>query len=171
MTQKGNLFKGKQNKKVTPANRHRKAVHIRKGKRVVKPSKITKDMDTDRHDLDQAIVILLRYSGLFAEVDFTILNFWRPLSLELRFPIGAFFFRVFLSGYCEEFLVQIWWMGLSFIILLSAFWTSKELTKFINHCNEVKAATIANKEGGQLSIVETSAGSTANKKDEKPDSN
>ena len=27
------------------------------------------------------------------------------------------------------------------------------MTKFINHCNEVKAATAANKEGGQLSIV------------------
>ncbi|KAJ0095515.1 hypothetical protein Patl1_17105 [Pistacia atlantica] len=52
--------------------------------------------------------------------------------------------------------------NLSFIV--------KELTKFINHCNEVKAATLANKEGGQLSIVKTSAGSTANKKDEKPDS-
>ncbi|KAF9597248.1 hypothetical protein IFM89_016389 [Coptis chinensis] len=28
-----------------------------------------------------------------------------------------------------------------------------ELTKFINHCNEVKFAAAANKEGGQLSIV------------------
>ncbi|XP_031279851.1 uncharacterized protein LOC116138281 [Pistacia vera] len=93
MTQKGNLFKGKQKKKVIAPNRHGKAVQIRKGKRVVKPSKITRDMDTDR-----------------------------------------------------------------------------ELTKFINHCNEVKAATLANKEGGQLSIVKTSAGSTANKKDEKPGS-
>ncbi|KAL6125230.1 hypothetical protein ACLB2K_073289 [Fragaria x ananassa] len=31
--------------------------------------------------------------------------------------------------------------------------TDREITKFINHCNEVKAATAANKEGGQLSIV------------------
>lgn len=29
------------------------------------------------------------------------------------------------------------------------------MTKFINHCNEMKAATAANKEGGQLSIVKT----------------
>ncbi|KAF5452333.1 hypothetical protein F2P56_027341 [Juglans regia] len=29
----------------------------------------------------------------------------------------------------------------------------EELSKFINHCNEVKAATAANKDGGQLSIV------------------
>lgn len=29
----------------------------------------------------------------------------------------------------------------------------QELTKFINQCNEVKAATAANKEGGQLSII------------------
>ncbi|KAJ0095514.1 hypothetical protein Patl1_17102 [Pistacia atlantica] len=48
MTQKGNLFKGKQKKKVIAPNRHGKAVQIRKGKRVVKPSKITRDMDTDR---------------------------------------------------------------------------------------------------------------------------
>lgn len=76
MTQKGNLFKGQQKKKSIPPNRHGKALQTRKGKRVVKPSKVTKDMDTDR-----------------------------------------------------------------------------DLTKFINYCNEAKAATIANKEGGQLSIV------------------
>ncbi|KAJ6385261.1 hypothetical protein OIU77_028449 [Salix suchowensis] len=29
----------------------------------------------------------------------------------------------------------------------------RELSKFINNCNEIKAATAANKEGGQLSIV------------------
>jgi hypothetical protein len=29
----------------------------------------------------------------------------------------------------------------------------QELSKFINNCNEIKAATAANKEGGQLSIV------------------
>ncbi|RVW40785.1 LINE-1 retrotransposable element ORF2 protein [Vitis vinifera] len=35
-------------------------------------------------------------------------------------------------------------------------WCScKEVSKFINYCNEVKAATVANKEGGQLSIVKT----------------
>lgn len=76
MTQKANLFKGKQKKKSIPPSRHGKPPPTRKGKRFVKPSKVTKDMDADR-----------------------------------------------------------------------------ELSKFINHCNEVKAATVANKEGGQLSIV------------------
>ena len=33
----------------------------------------------------------------------------------------------------------------------------QELTKFINQCNEVKAATAANKEGGQLRIVKDKA--------------
>nr|AAS20983.1 unknown [Hyacinthus orientalis] len=31
--------------------------------------------------------------------------------------------------------------------------TDRELSKFINHRNEVKAATQANKDGGQLAIV------------------
>ncbi|XP_072998003.1 uncharacterized protein [Typha latifolia] len=31
----------------------------------------------------------------------------------------------------------------------------RELSKFINKCNEIKAASLANKEGGQLSIVKT----------------
>lgn len=39
-------------------------------------------------------------------------------------------------------------MKVSFLI-----WLNQELSKFINHCNEVKAATAANKDGGQLSIV------------------
>ncbi|KAF5191140.1 2,3-bisphosphoglycerate-dependent phosphoglycerate mutase [Thalictrum thalictroides] len=76
MTQKGGLFKGKQNKKSAPPSRHGKSLIIRKGKRNFKPSKVTKDMDADR-----------------------------------------------------------------------------DVTKFINRCNEMKAATAANKEGGQLSIV------------------
>ncbi|KAK6120808.1 hypothetical protein DH2020_045453 [Rehmannia glutinosa] len=76
MTQKGNLFKGQQKKKSIPPSRHGKISHTRKGKRVVKPSKVTKEMETD-----------------------------------------------------------------------------KELSKFINYCNEARAATVANKEGGQLSIV------------------
>ncbi|GLT84210.1 hypothetical protein SLE2022_024550 [Rubroshorea leprosula] len=75
MTQKGNLFKGQQKKKTVPPNRHGKTPQTRKGKRVVKPSKMTKDIDTDR------------------------------------------------------------------------------LTKFKNHCNEIKAATVAAILGGQLSIV------------------
>ncbi|XP_009601982.1 uncharacterized protein LOC107817854 [Nicotiana tabacum] len=75
MTQKAGLFKGQQKKKSVPS-RHGKAPQIRKGKRAVKPSKNTKQMDVDR-----------------------------------------------------------------------------ELTKFINHCNEVKAATFATKDGGQLNII------------------
>ncbi|GMN53660.1 hypothetical protein TIFTF001_022802 [Ficus carica] len=76
MTQKSNLFKGQKKKKTIPPNRHGKVLQTRKGKRFVKPSKFTSEMDTDR-----------------------------------------------------------------------------EVTKFINHCNEMKAATAANKEGGQLSLV------------------
>ncbi|CAJ1832579.1 unnamed protein product [Sphenostylis stenocarpa] len=73
MTQKANLFKGKAKKKSIPPNRHGKAPVTRKGKRFVKPSKVTKEMDADR-----------------------------------------------------------------------------EVSKFINHCNEIKAATLATKDGGQL---------------------
>ncbi|KAG5013783.1 Ubiquitin-like modifier-activating enzyme atg7 [Glycine soja] len=76
MTQKANLFKGKAKKKSIPPNRHGKVPVTRKGKRFVKPSKVTKDMDTDR-----------------------------------------------------------------------------EVSKFINHCNEIKAATLATKDGGQLGII------------------
>ncbi|XP_057522026.1 uncharacterized protein LOC130802137 [Amaranthus tricolor] len=79
MTQKAKLFKGQQKKKSIPPNRHGKASQIRKGKRVIKPSKISKDMDDNR-----------------------------------------------------------------------------EVSKFINYCNEVKAATVACKDGGHLSIVKTS---------------
>ncbi|KAE9444970.1 hypothetical protein C3L33_23132, partial [Rhododendron williamsianum] len=85
MTQKANLFKGQQKRKSIPPSRHGKIPVTRKGKRVVKPSKVTKEMDADR-------------SVLFSFSD-------------------------------------------------------QEMSKFINHCNEVKAATAANKEGGQLSIV------------------
>ncbi|KAL8542227.1 hypothetical protein ACS0TY_003187 [Phlomoides rotata] len=80
MTQKTSLFKGQQKKKSIPANRHGKISHTRKGKRAMKPSKMTKEITAD-----------------------------------------------------------------------------KELSKFINHCNEVKAATVANKDGGHLSIVKTPA--------------
>ncbi|XP_030465780.1 uncharacterized protein LOC115684954 [Syzygium oleosum] len=87
MTQKSNLFKGQQKKKTIPPSRHGKAPPTRKGKRYVKPLKVTKDMEMDR-----------------------------------------------------------------------------EISKFINHCNEVKAATAANKEGGQLSIVKPPPESTAGEK-------
>ncbi|XP_043726012.1 uncharacterized protein LOC122672617 [Telopea speciosissima] len=84
MTQKANLFKGQKKKKSIPPNRHGKPPQTRKGKKVMKQSKITEDMDADR-----------------------------------------------------------------------------ELTKFINYCNEVKAATAANKEGGQLGIVKPQPESTS----------
>ncbi|XP_058199628.1 uncharacterized protein LOC131314765 [Rhododendron vialii] len=84
MTQKANLFKGQQKRKSIPPSRHGKIPVTRKGKRVVKPSKVTKEMDADR-----------------------------------------------------------------------------EMSKFINHCNEVKAATAANKEGGQLSIVKPQSESSS----------
>ncbi|KAL3651887.1 hypothetical protein CASFOL_004889 [Castilleja foliolosa] len=87
MTQKGTLFKGQKKKKSIPLNRHGKITHNRKGKRVVKPSKVTKEMEAD-----------------------------------------------------------------------------KEVSKFINHCNEMKAATVANKEGGQLSIVKPQADSSGGSK-------
>ncbi|KAI9116728.1 hypothetical protein K1719_012386 [Acacia pycnantha] len=73
MTQKAALFKGQKKKKSIPPNRHGKVPQTRKGKKFVKPSKVTKEMDVDR-----------------------------------------------------------------------------DLSKFINHCNEIKAATVAQKDGGQL---------------------
>ncbi|XP_066308708.1 uncharacterized protein [Miscanthus floridulus] len=48
MTQKQTLFKGQSKKKTIPPNRHGKAPHVRKGKRAVKPTKFTKDMDADK---------------------------------------------------------------------------------------------------------------------------
>lgn len=33
----------------------------------------------------------------------------------------------------------------------------QEVSKFINHCNEMKAMTVANKDGGHLSIVKAPA--------------
>ncbi|XP_058734788.1 uncharacterized protein LOC131639311 [Vicia villosa] len=84
MTQKSKLFKGQSKKKSIPANRHGKVPQTRKGKRFIKPSKVTKDMDADR-----------------------------------------------------------------------------EVSKFINHCNEIKAATGATKDGGYLSIVKTAPASAS----------
>ncbi|CDP21360.1 unnamed protein product [Coffea canephora] len=49
MTQKSYLFKCQRKKKSIPPNRHGNAPQIRK--RVVKPSKVTKDMDTDQVSL------------------------------------------------------------------------------------------------------------------------
>lgn len=44
---------------------------------------------------------------------------------------------------------------------------TQEVSKFINYCNEVKAATAANKEGGQLSIVKPPAEPSASGGDKK----
>ncbi|XP_052171753.1 uncharacterized protein LOC127787721 [Diospyros lotus] len=40
----------------------------------------------------------------------------------------------------------------------------RELSKFINQCNEMKAATVANKEGGQLSLVKPESQSSSGAK-------
>ncbi|KAA3462156.1 ARID domain-containing protein C08B11.3 [Gossypium australe] len=109
MTQKGNLFKGQKKQKTIPPNRHGKVPHIRKGKRVVKPSKMTKEMDADRVKIQLSLF---------------------PCSFSLN------------------------------LLLVSV-----ELTKFINHCNEIKAATVANKDGGQLSIVKPPPESSGNVKE------
>ncbi|KAL0714190.1 hypothetical protein Bca4012_021169 [Brassica carinata] len=42
--------------------------------------------------------------------------------------------------------------------------TDRELTKFINHCNEVKAANAACKEGGQLNILKAESQAEPSKK-------
>jgi len=40
----------------------------------------------------------------------------------------------------------------------------KELTKFINQCNEIKAANLASKEGGDLNIVKADGDQSKSKK-------
>ncbi|CAN8254710.1 unnamed protein product [Cochlearia groenlandica] len=45
--------------------------------------------------------------------------------------------------------------------------TDRELTKFINHCNEVKAANAACKEGGQLNILKAESQAEPSKKSNK----
>ncbi|KAJ6895798.1 hypothetical protein NC651_022130 [Populus alba x Populus x berolinensis] len=128
MTQKNNLFKGQQKKKTVPPNRHGKITHIRKGKRYVKPSNFTKEMDADRFflaaefDYCGDVMDVIHYpSGLQGEIADHSTSVNSHMSLDrIRSP----------KSYC-----------------------SMELSKFINNCNEIKAATAANKEGGQLSIV------------------
>nr|CAN61151.1 hypothetical protein VITISV_013772 [Vitis vinifera] len=107
MTQKSNLFKGQPKRKVIAPNRHGKPCQTRKGKRVVKPSKVTKEMDADRGSRQGD-----------------------PLSPYLC---------VIAMEVLSSLLMRAWEGG-----FLSRF---KEVSKFINHCNEVKAATVANKEG------------------------
>lgn len=45
--------------------------------------------------------------------------------------------------------------------------TDRELTKFINHCNEVKATNAACKEGGQLNIIKAESQPEPSKKSAK----
>jgi hypothetical protein len=40
----------------------------------------------------------------------------------------------------------------------------QELTKFINHCNEIKAANVASKEGGDFNIVKADGDQSKPKK-------
>lgn len=66
-------------------------------------------------------------------------------------------------------LIILYALPLDSAVSLSVFspdflFVKQELSKFINHCNEVKAATSATKEGGQLSIVKTLTESTSSAK-------
>ncbi|KAF3437350.1 hypothetical protein FNV43_RR20103 [Rhamnella rubrinervis] len=132
MTQKSALFKGQQKRKTIPPNRHGKAPVTRKGKRIVKPSKFTKEMDTDRS-------LVLKLTLWFRLFYYAVIS---VMELLLWSGIPKFFSW---SHACAPMTRQ---MAPYFLIS----W-KQELTKFINNCNEVKAATAANKEGGQLSIV------------------
>lgn len=70
------------------------------------------------------------------------------------------------SGGMRNLPFLIWQLGLSDSrgglkwvpsFFVAFFFLFQELTKFINQCNEVKAATMANKEGGQLGLVKVPA--------------
>jgi len=50
--------------------------------------------------------------------------------------------------------IDNWNIDFNFYIWVQ-FLLNQEVSKFINHCNEVKAATVATKDGGYLSIVKT----------------
>ncbi|KAF8661515.1 hypothetical protein HU200_056935 [Digitaria exilis] len=115
MTQKQTMFKGQSKKKTVPPNRHGKAPHIRKGKRVVKPTKFTNDMDAEKHS---------------------------TRLIEILAPAAAAcpYFMFSASSSTKE-------------LTSSDFFALQELTKFINQCNEIKAANLASKEGGDLHIV------------------
>jgi hypothetical protein len=55
------------------------------------------------------------------------------------------------------------------IVLLAGsmdFFALQELTKFINQCNEIKAANLASKEGGDLNIVKADGEESKSKKQE-----
>ncbi len=44
------------------------------------------------------------------------------------------------------------------------FFCIQELTKFINHCNEIKAANVATKEGPDLNIIKPDGDQSKSKK-------
>ena len=67
---------------------------------------------------------------------------WNIFSLLL--PVLISFFCA-LSSISENFALQ-------------------ELTKFINQCNEIKAANLASKEGGDLNIVKADGDQSKSKK-------
>lgn len=46
-------------------------------------------------------------------------------------------------------------LNIDFVYICVEFWLNQEVSKFINHCNEIKAAAVATKDGGFLSIVKT----------------
>ena len=55
---------------------------------------------------------------------------------------------------------------ISYIVLLAGptnFFALQELTKFINQCNEIKAANLASKEGGDLNIVKADGNQSKSK--------
>ena len=46
-------------------------------------------------------------------------------------------------------------LTVSYSLIANLGFVFQEVSKFINHCNEMKAVTIANKDGGYLSIVKS----------------
>lgn len=52
-----------------------------------------------------------------------------------------------------------------FLVIDCVWW--QELTKFINHCNEVKATNAACKVGGQLNIIKAESQAEPSKKSAK----
>ncbi|GAB2218932.1 hypothetical protein Drorol1_Dr00002165 [Drosera rotundifolia] len=111
MTQKVNQFKGQQKRRTIPPNRHGRAPITRKG------------------------------SGISV-----------PLIRRLVLVCGSLFDWLSLIWRCVVF-------GVVGKRVVKPSKISKELdadcelTKFINHCKEIKAATVACKEGGHLRIV------------------
>ncbi|KAK6804033.1 hypothetical protein RDI58_001817 [Solanum bulbocastanum] len=148
MTQKANLFKGQQKKKSVPS-RHGKAPQIRKGKRAVKPSKNTKQMDVDRlnHSVGELRIVMT------LELQLIKLNHYERMRTGLtgaeKAPEWNAAQSVVHFGFIFAFPSDL--LGISSHVLFR--YLAQELTKFINQCNETKAATFATKDGGQLCIL------------------